>query len=355
MQRRELLRGVAGTALAGWTNLRARAQEAKPEIAWGAPRDGFQVGLYYPIPKATYQAGERLAFQLKLKNVGEQAVTLPIKQTAHWTAMLTADNLIRLHPSQREVEVVTLQPGEVRDVPGDGGAFLLQQWDGAGSAQEPIVRLAPGRYRVECSTGIWIADQNDPNRATGLRAKPAALAVEILPQGQAPAPTIDAGRAATGERAVWGKPVNGLQTGLRFKGDNSRFRPGDSAVAELLVRNLSGRSLNFSMYRSEQGWPGNFPSVRNEKGEHQRGKVVFLSGIYPLSKLTLKAEETAVLGYPTLGIQGVGDASPATTTPAFALPPGRYTLTQHESCRPDGAMWFNLFLESGALPFEVLP
>jgi hypothetical protein len=346
---------TAGVGLAGAMLAVPAARAEGPAISWGQPRDGFQIGMYFATGKKAYKSGERFAVQLQLKNVSEKPVTLSLQRTSQWLATLMEGGKLSLQPMTQGTAEISLQPGEAKEVPGDTGTFVVEPWDGAGASAEPMMRLAPGKYHLECSSALWVPDKDDASRATGLRAHPGALDLEILPDGQAAAPKIDSEKARKGENAVWGKPVQGLQLGLRFKEAGTKFKAGDSVTGELLVRNVSSVPLQCGMLQFKGGWDGNTPAVTDEKGDYQSVEAVFFTGIRPYAELTLKPEESVVLGSPNFTIRPAGDKSAPTVTPTAALAPGKYHFCIYESARPNGATWFTLLLQSGQLDFEVTP
>lgn len=344
---------LALVALAGVGVRSAPAGEGgKIPVAWGEPRDGFRAGLAFTEPRTSYRAGERVGFRLYLKNVQAKAVTLSLRRASLWLASLNAQNELHLHPLDSGAESLTLGPGEERPVPGEAGTFLVQSWDHAGDAGETVLRLAPGKFRVECRDGLWVPDRDDPNRATGLRARPGALALEVLPVGGKEEGPMPPGPAVQ-DGVTWGRPVNGLQLGLRLKDGQHRYNHGDSVSLDLLARNASDRTLAFSCLTSTEGWPGNTPVVQNEKGEHIPIEVVFLTGFRPLLPQTLKAGETLVVGHPGFTVEAPMEGREATLTPVLEAKPGRYRVSLYESLRPSGSRTFDLLLASGTVELEV--
>ncbi len=350
MVKRALAGTVLGLALLSTNSGAARAQEE----GWSPERDGFQVRLAIESPRPAYRDGDLIAFRLALRNTRGGREALRLRGIEAWTVGVGPGGVITLDPLPKEAELVDLGPGEVREFPGPRVRIDTRHMDGAGVAgvpfgKEPLtLPLMPGRYTVRCPLPFWVADADDPNRATALRAVPRSLELTVLASEASPV-MFPAGPYEPS--TAWGSPVNGLMAGLQL--GSAKLGPGGVLRAEVRVRNLARQPITFSYPEyQEYDWS---PMVVNEAGESVRVHSVFVSGLRHMKQVTLQPGELLVIGRPVLEITAQEPPEAGIHNPRLVARAGRYMVSYVIAVRPGNATGVHLTLATGQLPLEVVP
>ena len=265
--------GVAGIDLPD-------APEATPErlaelrellrFRWGLPVDGIQVGIARTDDRFRFTAGEKIPFQLFIRNITQE----PITQSLRWcdaknmTASLrrlagfdTDKNIfLSLRPNS-----VTLQPTELRLEPGVTMELPLGQFE------MDTVGLHSGVYHVDGHFPVVFPNQ-EGELATRVAtpvdssAMPHDLFFRFELVGTQPTPqnkpADELKEVAEYADIEWGKTIYGLQAGTRYRNNdepdnkadvnNSEakveptqrpIRIGDTIKTEVLVRNVSDQPI----------------------------------------------------------------------------------------------------------------
>jgi hypothetical protein len=333
---------------AGFAGGSARSCEA-PTIAWGVPQDGWQVGLELRgAPNLEARVGDALRPRVWVRNTTAAPVTLRLQAIEGWSAVLDADRNLNLDPRTGSASAVTVPPGAMRAVPGAESGLKVLRWE---SSEDAGLRLPAGKYAVRCRHPAWVAD-TEPNRATALRAGPGPITLNVLADGNT---ALDERVVRDDEGLAWGKPVNGLQLGIRWRHGKGRFKVGDTAELEAQVRNVTRHPLTFEVTDGSTRWQGGLPDVTTPGGDRVPVHLLFLTGLVQMTRHTVPPGKAVVLGHPALRVQAAEATNQPDLTPAISARPGRYRVTLHETPRPGAGGGFYLHLAAGTLDLEVAP
>ena len=343
---------------------------AQSNIAWGTPNDGLQAGLTCTGQRRVFHLGDKIEFQIRLRNVSNKPKTLSLRATEYWITSRSEDNQINLDAMGSKAENVILAPGKDIVIPGKAAEFSIHQigWKGGnnqfGSPGESPLILSPGKYHVKAPYSLWIQENPNSTTMTGLRAKPGTLELEIL-KGTGDNSTAFRVNHVKESQIFpvisWGKLVNGLQLGVaietlpeaskyaRAAGKNV-VKIGDEMNLLLYIRNASNIPLSFrcAMFPSQD----NSPMVTDSDGKgvefYQILRLQYRSSSYqtiPPGKMLLlsKPHFTLVMKKPD------GDDP----DPSLIVRPGKYKLSYVECLQDDGSAFFNTTVISGILEFTV--
>ena len=152
----------------------------------------------------------------------------------------------------------------------------------------------------------------------------------------------------TEERIVWGKVSRGLQSGLAFQGNRTRFRGGETVKLNLYWRNAGSAPVTIS-YATHPGSAFR-PTIRTKSGERVQMIVDLVLALE--EHTTVQPGQTLRVAQPMmviLGPHGLQGEEPAGQglLPKYALTPGHYTVEVSGNERDSSVPI------SGSLDFEV--
>ena len=196
--------------------------------AWGKEVGGLQAGVAVePGDVREYKPGDRVAFEVKLRNVGKDAVTITYCVPHEHAPEITDSQgrqvrvtmppiwLYYAVPTERVVksgETMTLFKNEVAL----GAEVLEPQKDPIAPVSTPTIRVGPGRYKIAIGGMV----RSHPKLATG--------SADFVVKKDEPA-------ELKGEVA-WGKEVNGVQIGIQL-GKRRVYQVGETVTLILRLRN----------------------------------------------------------------------------------------------------------------------
>ena len=329
------------------------------KTSWGKPADGLQAGLYASKGKIKYHVGENITLGLKLRNVSDKSITLPLQAAESKFSALSENSAIRLYAICRISAPFTLEPGEEKVVPGVVWSCQLyslgwmQRVLDAKSPVEPLF-LSPGRYTISAPDSIWKG--NSDGSSSTIQAQPGTLKIEILAESDpgvrfGQAPTLAEPRDSSTGPIAWGKPVNGLQLGIGIVGKAKPVAGGEAVKTEVFLRNISDKPLAFSSMKFP--YSGSNPYVSDSAGKEMRMDFTWYTGTEPLYKLNLEPGESLQVDHPHFFIRPEGRAKDSRDT-VLVAGPGRYRLQMSWQAYPGNGRSFMTQLQSSLLEFEIV-
>ena len=350
------------SALAQQEKKAAKVEKAEEMIGWGKEQDGLQAGLFLKNPSAVFRYGDKVEFALRVRNVGRGRFAESVRTTPRPSYGLGAGNCLRFAITFGDTVPFELEPGEEKTLPNGDFAFTIvaptETSTEPVSSDKAIFPLMPGKYQLVAPMPLWIADDNDPNRATGHRVKTGILKFEVRDKLPLPNRIAEKGRRTNPPdfnlpAINWGEVANGLQGGI---GVNPDAKNGVKAQIPLTfyVRNITKLPLTISYTDSlEADW---FPMVKDEKGEQRRVNQIYRGGLRGSSEHTLQPNEVFAIGSTTLGVKvGEKPDDDLSQTPTFTAPAGRYSVSLVTSVRLSSFYRLDLTLITAELPFTLPP
>ncbi len=267
--------------------------KAKEELtAWGKEAGGLQAGLGYQRgEKRVHHPGETVTLVVRVRNVGKQDVSF--QHLRHF--------FIENPPTVTDDQgkAVALKDGSPRGIykPVDetlapGKEIELYQLsltlsDKAADTPQASTLYGEGRFQLQYERILGdsmltsVSIKTDP----ALRTLATGKLDLVVSRWIARAAPVREKKPLT----AWGKAEGSLQVGLGFRaGEDRDYRPGESAILVLRVRNVSRGESTF-VYSLEDFWE-HPPSVVDDKG-----KAVVLKGVpssaRALRTATMKAGE----------------------------------------------------------------
>lgn len=234
-----------------------RAAQLVPQtlIRWGSPVEGVQIGIQRVESRPVFGIGRRIAFQFRIRNSSPNIVKTQLRFPDVSSIRFT------LYSNHRITAISSGGPSSMAEFslkPGEDAVIPETQFE------FNTAGLESGTYHIESSYLFRIGEGDDLRklkliRPAGWRDIPSDLPLEfgLEPSKPIAAPMFPAINAAGHFDVAWGRPVQGLQAGLRyargleFAGDFNRFTDwkwsdGDKVEAEVWVRNVSAKPLTFS-------------------------------------------------------------------------------------------------------------
>ncbi|MCF7957537.1 MAG: HEAT repeat domain-containing protein [Phycisphaerae bacterium] len=182
------------------------------KISWGEVVDRLQLGLGYDIPKSSYRQGERIRFNVFVRNNSNKVINLVHHGLlGHWPMILNSHgNAMQVNqlPFDRPVQVyyLSLSPGEIKEV---GTQYLQLDADPQekpGRADpNPYCYLTPGKYKIEQSFSF----REDAKANFHGQLTTGKLAIEILPKAQKTAEQIKKEKRDKRVKELFGMYVRG--------------------------------------------------------------------------------------------------------------------------------------------------
>ncbi len=336
-----------------------KIEKAEELVGWGKEQDGLQAGLFLKNPSTVFRYGDKVEFALKVRNIGRGRFAASVKTTAHPYFGLGAGNHIRFDILSGDAMPLDLEPGEEKTLPNGDFTFTIVSPSEIpkkpNNYEDAILPLMPGKYLIEAPMPLWIADDNDPTRATGHRVKTGILRFEVrdkLPT----APRL----SANGLRSPalpnlpvihWGEAVNGLQGGI---GGTPNAKNAEAMLLPLTfyVQNITKFPLAISYPNfQEYDWS---PMVKDAKGEYRQVNHVFVSGFRGMSERTLQPGEVFAIGSTTLRVK-IGDKpeEDKSLMPTLTVPAGRYSASLVANVRFSGFPRLDMTLITAEMPFTL--
>ncbi|HZL91308.1 MAG TPA: family 16 glycoside hydrolase [Pirellulaceae bacterium] len=331
---KELLAGVSAdsTAVAAGSPAGAPPQEPTALI-WGPVRDGWQVGIGWNNGKLRYAAGEKVEFELSVRNATNGEKTVRIVEPSDWDLWYFGGNELSLRISGRDEHDVKLAPREEKtiDVP---------------NPQIDLAGLAGGTYRVKVTTDVGDKKKQPADESFGFEydgpAEPPFPAT-----GNAPLKHPDAQYAAVS----WGKPVLGLSVGVRAADAKSKREGTDDEVAiaqlEFFLWNTGAKPADVDYIRPHPlDWQ---PQLRDKAGKEFHIEPI-LTGPKEDARAHLDPGQAISLG--TTMLKGPWLSDRVLQGP---LQPGPYQVWSHFNCRRLDYGHLNLRITSGEASVEIKP
>jgi biotin carboxyl carrier protein len=291
-------------------------------ITWGETRDGWQVGVFW------CQQGEgEVAFTVKVRNVVNRLTTVPLKKPEGFRLSMSEDFKLGVHIIGGEQRTITLAPGEEQSIRVPNPVL-------------PTEELPSGFYHVKFSTPI--GDEDD---------QPPELGLQIAGEQGEPNRAMDSRDLHPELKSVaWGKPVLGLQAGIRFHLDKSTYALRKEINAHFYLRNISTRDIEIEYISSgtDNDWG---PVVTDQRGKPLRD-FMLPSGLKTDLKKTLKPGEAALLGHPHFMVEPQSDLLGFSTPVVYGRPGGYRYSTSFNLTRTD-LPHLNLRLQTGQLNLEI--
>lgn len=343
-----------------------KTPKAEEEDGWGKAHDGLQVGLVLKDKKTAFRYGETLHFALRVRNTGDKRFEAMVKTTHRPFYSLVAGNQIRFDILFGDAKPFQINAGEEKTLTDADYAVTLvppdespvKAKDNEPNADKTFLGLLPGKYSIHAPMPLWVADNDDNTRATGLRASTGKVSFEVvdplegLRPNRTPPPRFDPILKMI--PISWGEPVNGLQSGLAIAPvPNADKNSAAFLGLTFFVRNITTRPMRISYPNfQEYDWS---PMVKNAKGEAQEVSHVFVSGLRGMLDKTLQPNEIFAMGNTRLRCivsdkkaEGKDDLTPTLTAPA-----GKYTVSLMASVRFQGLDRLDMVLISADVPFTL--
>jgi len=366
--------------------VQAAADEQPPDrsalldgYGWGLPKDGLQLGLFHASDQRTFSYGDTLHLVLRARNTGDEPLELCYAPGDYSIVSAMPQNRLQLDMTPgREPQVLRLEPGEEKAVPGLELRARLdppgdRDRDVAASTPGDSVGLLPGEYTVEFPYPIWLVDPTDHSGHTAHRARPGIARFTLLddptnpwvverivydasgsPSLQrempadpgavvtqvAPPPESPPGAGRNQRPVAWGECVNGLQAGLRQEEWEGPVagpeRPGRLTFG-FYVLNCTNRQVRVAL--PDLGgttWDYSDWSPSIEDSEGNRVDVIYpvlLGGLRALVDYTLASGQCVRTGQLLLELNNKDTAAETGDSylPKAIVEPGRYTVSCTET------------------------
>ena len=164
----------------------------------------------------------------------------------------------------------------------------------------------------------------------------------------------------SGGDVAWGKPVHGLQAGIRLVAGGRMWRVGQTVEFALIVRNVTDHPIGVAYYPAQDkfGWTAMTVGMRGSLAvsvlpEQPPTQLRHLS-LGPAIELTIEpGKEVPVPGkHPVFDVEVPGDSAYA--TPIIFIQPGAKVSVQAQPLKPvaKGEEWLGKLL-TGRLKFDV--
>lgn len=232
------LMGMCFIGLSTLMPLSAQEENRQTDVAdskkylWDSPRGNWQVGGRLLSASNQLEPGDPAVFQFVLKNTSDEEQTVVIKQFDDTYPTLGAGNRIALN-------ILGSSSRKHQHRIGAGDTLELRQYRVTVSTEG----LLPGKYTADASPAFWVTVKDQPNRGTGIGRRfdiPFVVGDPTQTKWSTP-PSAD----TEAESLYWGSPVNGLVIGMRMPKGRREWNHDDTIEAEMVVRNVSGRVIEF--------------------------------------------------------------------------------------------------------------
>lgn len=191
-------------------------------------------------------------------------------------------------------------------------------------------------------------------RSARFTAVMVAFAVLAVVWGASRAAAQDRSKSdAAGAITAWGKPINGLQAGIRCPKDKQILPPGQEVVLEIVVRNVSDRDIKFVHLPPTQFWGTAEKSTVEVTSMHMAHGSPRSDGLgFASSPLMLPGKEL-LLGSFSLGHVRPKDPK-AALAPRPELAPGKYQVGSENVLVPLKGDKTDWKLPTGYLDIQLL-
>ena len=291
--------------------------------AWGPVRDGWQVGFGFKNGKLRYAAGEKVEFELKVRNATAGEKTIRIVEPSDWDLWYSGTDELSVRIFGGDEQDVKLGPREEQtiDVP------------------RPLIDLAGlrgGFYKVKVTTSVGDKKQQPEGARLGFEYEG-----PVKPPFAAPAVPLthpDAQYAAV----AWGQPVLGLSLGIA-----AREAVADSPrELEFLLWNADSKPATLSYIEHHPlDWQ---PLLRDKDGKEYHIEPI-LTGPKTTARAEFQPGQVISLGTTTLKGPWLSDRRPVGDLA------GAYHVWSHFNCRRLDYGHLNLRLTSGEARVQIKP
>jgi hypothetical protein len=363
---------------------------------WGSEQGGLQLGLFLDGDKSELAYGDTVAIAVRARNTsGEPLEVRYAASDSQCRVDALPDRRLSLMvlPRGQEPQVLRLEPGEEKPVPGLALRVRLGQpgdRERDAAAVEPAASMAllPGRYTVEFPNPIWLADPTGSGPYTAHPARPGLARFTVrddaanpwiverivydasgrpsLPREMPADPgavvtQLDGppGIAGEGLPISWGEMVNGLQAGLRreeWEGPATGPKRPCTITFGFYVRNCTNRALRARLPDlGDAAWGSSdwSPDIEDNDGNRvDMTRRVDTTGFRGSRDYLLAPGECVRVGCPWLQL---GDkAAPGADQDSVALvEPGRFTAACVETAFWAAGWRLSMALPTGRVVFDV--
>jgi formylglycine-generating enzyme required for sulfatase activity len=293
-------------------------------IAWGPVRDGWQVGLGWKEGKQRYAAGDKVEFELKVRNATDAEKTIRIVEPGHWDLWYSGDNDLSIRIFGRDEQDVKLAPREEKaiDVP---------------KPQIDLAGLAGGTYRVKVTTDVGDAKHQPPDGDFGFQYDGPAEPPFAAPMDPLRHPDDQYAAIA------WGRPVLGLSLGIR---EAERQDAAGEQTLEFFLWNAGSGPANIEYLEHH---PLDWQLVLRDQDGQELESEPILTGPKVQANQQLAAGEVLPLGSTPLSRQWLSGRRPVGGLT------GSYQAVTTFNCRRLDYGQLNLRLTSGEATAEMKP
>jgi RNA polymerase sigma factor (sigma-70 family) len=246
-------------------------KEKAEAIAWGKEVGGLQMGLVRAEARS-YQPGEKVNMEVKLRNVSKAPVTITYGMLSESAPQITYSKGGEVIVQMPPINLFIVIPTE--EVIGPGKTVTLYRPEFAVEARDlepvtgpvplvstPTIRVQPGKYKIGYSGMV----HSHPKLATG------TVEFEV----KEPVKPVEAFTA-------WGKEVDGVQVGIQF-GEDRVYKVGETVTLIVRLRNNGKQDVPFS-YNSEY-FQKNPPLITGADGKVAKIKERNIFGIIKKSSI----------------------------------------------------------------------
>lgn len=376
-------------------------------VSWGPINDGLQAGLKIAVKGDHFHQGQTIPLACYIRNTTNKPIALswtqsiymddlpmihdakdipgdyePIKLQQHvgkhvtgvrftgmepeFNLVLPAGETVILYPyglTMGKVEGDLLKVNPYLDDPKKGTYFLLQPLRYElttieraehlyNASHKPGAIIVPGKIKIISAAGkehdgkatTIPAGRDMKSLTTGLIQFHIGADTSILPRGPYRTDNSDAESVPKkGQKIIWGKIQGGLQGGICFTEDRSRYKIGEQVRLNLYWRNVTQDPITISYVT----FPGSSfpPDVEIRSGKRIPMEAEVVLGL--AERTTIPPGKTLFISHPVMVIAEVGKEKAIDLFPRYYLTPGRYRVYITGNERD------TLVPESGRLDFEV--
>jgi hypothetical protein len=308
-------------------------------LTWGRnERHGWRVGALLVgdlVSDKPIAAGETIAVQYFLQNVGDAPQTIRVLQLSRSSPVLGERNRINLNAMHSsEIVEFTAQPGE--GVSPDGFVVRLD-----------TTGFPDGAYSIYTTSAFWLPKEGGRGGSSPWRVGSVSMTIG---EGK----PLDT-KATTDEDAiVWGIPTAGLRVGMRLKQGERRWPVGSLLEGQLYVKNVTDRPITFE-------WDQPLPLDQNQvvldsNGDYVRLKQVFFTGIRPRNPRSFTVKEGEQIQLGTALLKSAAEASEIRPNDPAQLvaTSDKFTWQVFVELPQKSIPGVTIIAGSGPVPFEIV-